>query len=439
MKINTKMMCRRIFVLTLTLVLGKSMQAQDTLRLEDAVRQGLENNLSIVVAKNNLETARINNTWEWALPTLGLNANQTNNITNSKQVLFSGPPREGSNLRASSINASAMANWTIFDGMNMFVTKEKLEEYERLGETQTRLAIEDVVSRIVVGYYNVVLQTKMLEQWHEAVAISQQRRRLVETRLMVGTASQLNTMQAQADLNADSSALLRQQVALKNARAELNRLMGREVSIPFQVSQNIYLDQNLVYEQLQQQTKSQNAELLTARQNERIAELSLGQAKSQRYPALNLFAGYNYNRASFAIGFAQFTRNYGPSYGASVSWNLYSGGTTNRAIQNARIQKLSQEAQRKDLELQLSNELYKLYNQYEMNIHLVQLEQSNVTVTEKNVAVALERYKIGSLTDLELREIQSSFLEASARLMNAVYEAKQSETELLRLSGELLR
>lgn len=433
-------MKRKIRILLITLFWTSSrLLSQDTLTLDQAIQIGLENNFSIVLAKYNQEIAQNNNTWEYVLPTLGVNASQTNNITNSKQTPFVGAPREGTGLKLTSLNASALLNWTIFDGFYMFVTKDKLEEFERLGETQTRLAIEDVISRIVVSYYGIVLQRSMLDQMKEVVSISQQRKKLVESRYRVGTASELALMQAQADLNADSSALIKQEIAYKNAQADLNELLAREPNIPVNVSRNISIDRTLTFDNLNEKVKSQNTELLIAKQNERIAELSIDQARSDRYPQLNLFGGYNYTRNTAAIGFAQLTRSYGPTYGATFSWNIYGAGVTKRNVQNAKVQRISQQVQRQDLESQLNNELYKMYNQYQVNIGLVDIEQKNMKVTEKNVAVALERYKLGAYTDLELKDVQSTFLDASSRLLTTLYQAKQSETELLRMSGQLVK
>jgi len=413
--------------------------AQDTLSLNEAIRLGLESNLSIVLAKNNLEIAKNNNTWESTLPQFGINGSQTNNITESYLQPFSGPVREGTNLKSTNLNASAMLNWTVFDGMNMFVTKEKMVEYEKQGEVQTKIAVENLVAQVIMSYYSIVLQHKMLLQLKESVKLSQQRKKIMESRYAIGTTSGLALSQAQVDLNADSSALMRQELAFKNAVSDLNRLTGRAIDSETLVSQAISIDDKLKYEELFEKIKTQNSELLLSRQNERIAELSIGQVASDRYPKLSLFGGYNYNRNTAAIGFAQVSRNTGPTYGATMSWNLYGGGSTNRAIQNAKIQKMSQEAQRKDIEIQVGHELYKVYNQYLMNLSLMSIENKNLSATEFTIKVAMEKYAIGSLTDLELRDVQNSYLDASSRLLSAIYQAKLSETELLKISGQVVR
>ena len=84
---------------------------------------------------------------------------------------------------------------------------------------------------------------------------------------------------------------------------------------------------------------------------------------------------------------------------------------------------------------QLSNS----YEQYKNSIKLVTLESENYKVAQENVAIGLERLKLGSTTPLEFRETQRQLINAKSRLVAAQYEAKNAETELLRISGQLVK
>jgi outer membrane protein TolC len=66
------------------------------------------------------------------------------------------------------------------------------------------------------------------------------------------------------------------------------------------------------------------------------------------------------------------------------------------------------------------------------------LEEENILLAKENVEIAMERYRLGLSTALELRETQKSLEEAYTRLINARYNMKLAETNLLRLSGRLL-
>jgi outer membrane protein TolC len=60
-------------------------------------------------------------------------------------------------------------------------------------------------------------------------------------------------------------------------------------------------------------------------------------------------------------------------------------------------------------------------------------------LAKENVFIALESFKRGVNTFIELRTAQQSLAEAYSRLITARYNAKLAETELLRLNGSLLQ
>ena len=70
---------------------------------------------------------------------------------------------------------------------------------------------------------------------------------------------------------------------------------------------------------------------------------------------------------------------------------------------------------------------------------IIELEQENLQYTKQSQEIALERFRLGTINSVELREAQLSLLNAENRLILAQIEAKNAETELLRLSGDLLR
>ncbi|MEP5047608.1 MAG: TolC family protein, partial [Balneola sp.] len=72
-------------------------------------------------------------------------------------------------------------------------------------------------------------------------------------------------------------------------------------------------------------------------------------------------------------------------------------------------------------------------------LSLIELEQENLQFTKQSLDIALERFRLGTINSVELREAQLSLLNAENRLIIAQIEAKNAETELLRLSGDLLR
>ena len=129
----------------------------------------------------------------------------------------------------------------------------------------------------------------------------------------------------------------------------------------------------------------------------------------------------------------------GITYGVSATWNLFDGFNLNRRIQNAKISAQNTELDYKATKLSLEKELYSIFISYRNNIQLHSMEEQNKKVANENNEIAIERYRVGNTSPLELREAQINLLEANLRYLNAAYAIKTSEIDLLLLSGTLLK
>lgn len=416
-------------------------QNQEVLTLDKAVQSGLANNYSILIAENRAAIDENNVTFGNAgfLPSISASASRSRSVENTRSV-FSGnsiPDREDNNAESTATGAGAELTWTVFDGMRMFTTYERLNQLKELGQKEARLAIEQTLAQIISRYYNIVQLRKSLAVLENAVEISQERIRIAETRRDLGSGSEYDLLQARADLNADSAALIRQETALREAKIVLNELLARDPEIAYEVDQQIPLKQQLVYVDLEQEVLAHNLALSVARTNQEVAELEIKEIQGERYPEINLNLGYGYNRNESASGILEFSESDGLTYGISANVGLFEGFNLNRRVQNAKIafknQQLAVEEQKKQVEAALSS----VYQNYANALKLVDLESKNMTYAEQSVEIALERFELGTINSLELREAQRTLISAENRLIQAQYEAKIAETELMRLSGML--
>ncbi|MFL5731128.1 MAG: TolC family protein [Cytophagaceae bacterium] len=432
---NTK----KIYLLILMFA-GFRVSAQDTLSLEQAIDLGMQNNYSIIIARNTEQIARNSNTIGNAgfLPQVNANYNNNNGIVNSKTVLLAGGTREGTGVKTNNTNANALVNWTVFDGFNMFINKNRLEELERAGEWQARMNIENTVSQIITTYYVIVQQQKMLSVIKSAIDLSSQRLKLTQQMKEIGTGSEQAILQAMVDVNADSSAYIQQIFAIQNSKADLNRLLARDVNTAFEVKDNITITTGMNYADLVGKMDKENAQLLVARANMNIAEYAIHSYQSQYYPTVNLFGGYNYGKIQNPLSPAALSQSKGLTYGLTASINLFNGGVTALNVQNAKVLLQNNKLQYEDTRLLLQNQLYRAYNNYTGNLRLYEIQKGNVGIAGKDVEISMVKYKLGSITDIDLRIIQQKLIDAQNTLISSQYAAKQAEIELKRLSGGLL-
>src|SRR5690606_3454388 len=98
-------------------------------------------------------------------------------------------------------------------------------------------------------------------------------------------------------------------------------------------------------------------------------------------------------------------------------------------------QQLLFEQQRNTTNVALKN----AFTNYENAKAILLIEEETIGLARENVFIALESFKRGVNTFIELRTAQQSLAEAYNRLISARYNAKVAETELLRLNGSLLK
>ncbi|HYW96660.1 MAG TPA: TolC family protein [Bacteroidales bacterium] len=417
------------------------LSAQEKLTFEESISIGFKNNYDVIISRNNQEVASNNVSLGNAgfLPVVDVNASQSNSVNNTRQEFISGSTSNRDNARSSSFNTGVKLDWTVFDGLNMFVSYNQLQELENMGELTTRMALENLYSDITVAYYNIVQQKQQLAAIKDAVELSKERVRLAKEKYRLGSQSKMEVLQATVDLNADSSSLLKQQEALKNAQIELNRILARNIMTDYQVADSIQLHVPLMYDTLVQAMNEQNTELQMASRNKALSEMDLKLIKGRRLPQIGVNMGYNYSKSQSQAGFLLSSQVNGLTYGVTASVNIFDGFNRNREEQNAKIAIENQQLVYQRLQDQLGADLGRSYITYSNDLRLVVMERENLEVARQNVDIALERYRLGALSGLELREVQRNLLDAESRLIAARYQAKLAETALLQTSGLLLK
>ncbi|NDV60130.1 TolC family protein [Bacteroides sp. 519] len=418
-----------------------SAQQQHVFDLKSCLQIGLDNNFSIRISRNAEEISKNNVTLANAgfLPTLDLTGSYTGNLNTTETTLReTGAKTKTSNIYDQTLYAGISLNWTIFDGFNITTNYQKLKELEKIGETNTRITIEDFIANLTAEYYNFLQQKIRLNNLRYAVSLSKERLRIVEARYNIGSFSRLDLQQARVDFNADSSKYMKQQELVNSSRISLNELMARrdldqELNIPDSVIDvNMYLN----FDELWNGTLLTNANLLKAEQNRTLTQLDLKTVNSRNYPYVRLNSGYGYTLNKYEVAANSKRSNLGLNAGVTVGFNIFDGNRRRErknaliAIENARLQ-------RQQLEQALQADITNLWQAYLNNIEILMLERENLVAAKENHEIATERYMLGDLSGIEMREAQKSLLDAEERILSAEYETKLCEISLLQISGRI--
>ena len=419
-----------------------SLHAQDikTYNLPYCLQTGIERNLDIHISRNNAQIAKNNATRAAAgmTPTVDLNTSYDASMESSRTKNSSGDVNRVTNSINRIFDASVDLGWTLFDGYGMQCTLQRLRELQKQGELHTRQDAEQLMADITTEYYNVLQQELRLKNYQYAVTLSRERMRIAEARYLVGKGSRLDFQQASVDFNADSSQYLKQKELISTSRIRLNQMMNVEnIAQTFQIKDTlINLNNGLDHRELHQQMVASSPSLLIAASEERASQADLRKTKSNNYPYLRLKAGYGYSQRAYSKGATRNNSGWGPDIGITVGFNLFDKNNA-REERNARLSLENAQLTRENALRNMEADLLDLWQAYQNNLKVVNLEQENLKVAESNYSIAHERFLLGQLSGIEMREAQKSLLDASERLLTARYTTKVCEISLMHIAGRI--
>lgn len=439
-QLNRMMKTRNfIFILALVLLNNQYGFAQQKLSLEEAISTALNNNYDIKLVNNDVQIAKNNLNVGNAgmLPNLNADYSKGGSNQNTVQTPATGPERKTNGAKSTNQSYGAALGWTIFDGFQMFAKYDRLKELQKLGEVNARGTVISTVADVISGYYAIVRQQQLVKATDSALDISRLRLNIAKNKLAIGRGSKLDVLSATVDYNADTSLYLQQKNLLKTNMVSLNQVMARDPDLVFQVDETIRIESSLNYNELAAASEQQSPVLQTAFINKKIAELNLKQIKGLRYPTVALNSGYEFSNSTSPTGFNQKFRANGFTYGVTASINLFNGFLQRQNERNAKVEINSSEVNLAKARQEINAQLLTAFQNYKTNLDLLKVEQNNLDIAKQNLDITLEKYRLGSISPLELREAQKNSINAITRFLDAQYQAKLTEISLKEISGIL--
>ncbi len=430
----------KYFISFLIIFSSNASIAQQTLTLRKAVEIGLQNNYSIQLSNNDFEITEQNRkaAISTLLPRIDATAGLNKSTVDTRQVFVTGAIQERDNAATTQQTAGVQLSWILFDGLKMFASYDRVKELERMGEVNAKAMVQGVLADIIINYYAIVASQVQLKASTDALAVSKKRLEIAENKSEVGSGSTLDLLNAKVDYNTDLSAYIRQQENLKNLKIRLNELLILPVTDDVILTDSIPTNQVLNTEELYNKVLAQNPVLLNAKSQQRIAELSVKEVSADRYPTIRLNSGYNYSNTNAEAGFFTENRTLGLNYGVTASVNIFNGLLQSKREKIAKIQAQTANLSYEAAKLSVEANWNVLLTSYQNNLELLKLERENQTIAKRNIDISIEKFRLGGISSLQLREAQRSFIEANSRYVNALYQYKLAETSILELSSSII-
>jgi hypothetical protein len=235
------------------------------------------------------------------------------------------------------------------------------------------------------------------------------------------------------EYHTDSSLYLQEIQILEEARLQLNRILALDPDTLLVIEDTIVIEYNLLYENLLQLTMENNTSLQIERKKQILSELDMKLINSKMYPVLRLNGGYNFTKSEAQAGVLLENKQAGWNYGATVSYPLLDRLDVHRQRKNARLETENSRLNLENLEQEVLSNLNEIYLAYQDGIKLVELEKQNLNVAHDNLNIAMEQFRLGNLSGIEMREI-THLPDAEYRLR--LYNTSKTGRDLLKQISE---
>ncbi len=438
------------FAIILLFSITPTVDAQEDLTLSQAIEIGLKNNYQITIAERNIEIAKNNNTWKAAgrYPQINLNLANNNNFTgqnNPASFL-----QEFTSL-SGGLTGSVDGAYTLFDGHKFKINKKRFEALEKQSEGNAKIAIEQTIQSIILSYYNAVIQKENVATVKELLNLSRDRIDYQRVKAEFGQAGRFDLLQSEDAYFNDSTTYLVQVNGYEIALQNLSLAMGvDDLNKKYNPTDGLTYD-GIAYnfEDLKKKMLDSNQTLKNLYVNQSLTAIETESAESFNKLTLRVNGGLGLGGTlsrlniiepnTFPVDNPNTQRNYNVYVNFTANYPLYDGGNRRRNIQNATIQENIAQLNIEDFKRSLSAQLNNTFANYNNQVRLLQLTSDRVENAKENLGIAEERFKSAQINSFDYRTIQLNYLNAVQSYLQAIFNLKNTETELIRLTGGLIR
>jgi outer membrane protein len=436
-------MTLKINSLIVFLLVVVSSFGQKELSASQAVFTALENNYQILISEKQTEIAEKNNKWSEAglFPTVTLSAAQQNVIQDNTNNPFTFTPGI---ILNQSLSPTLSANWNIFSGFKVKISKQRLEQLESQSSNNAIAIIENTIQDVLKTYYNSQLQKERLQLFEEIMALSQRRYKYYELKEKYSSSSSLESLQFRNQYLTDSTNYLLQKVSFDNSIRNLRLVMNDST----QMDQEFILTDNMDVAIGMIDFNSAQEEMLSNNQNLKNQYIALELQKTntslQRsflYPTLDFQAGVNPSWANIREiknnTFEQGTSGLMYYGNFNLRYNLFNNWKSKRAVDVSKIQEEISEMNVESMKQSLSSNLQNLIETYQVRSQLASISQENLVYAKKAFELAQKRFELGSLNSIDLTSFQNSYQNTMIQHYQNLYNKLDTYLEIYKMTGKI--
>ncbi|HXR03836.1 MAG TPA: TolC family protein [Verrucomicrobiae bacterium] len=441
-------------VLLLALAIGWNAAAQNAntstnlpdwitrpLSLTDALNLALEQNATILKAKNDLEASHgvVVQTRAVALPQLQASGQYKRT---DRGAIESIPAPGIQPLPDQNWNAGVQIVQSIYEGGKLVAALKAASATKQQALAQYQTAVADTLLDLRVAYYDVLLAAQQITVHEASVNLLQHELEDQQHRYNAGTVPHFNVLRAEVAVANERPNLIQARNNYRIAKNNLSNLLGYNLSrdiwedIPLNLTDALdAAPYEVDLPEAIQQALSRRTELTALRKTAELQQLNVVNARAGYKPTVQAFAGYTWNNSQFVdpndIGY---TLN-GWNVGGQVSWNIFDGMLTRGKVVQAKALYEKSKTDVVDTGRQIELEVRTAYSQFIEAREVLESQKTVQAEAEEALREAGARAAAGTGTQLDVLDAQTSLTQARTTEIQALHDYDTARARLERAIG----
>jgi outer membrane protein len=429
--------------LALLTALPVTAQNVEVITLDEAIRIALDNNISLLQARNNLarNDASVLRAQGDFLPNINLNSNATRQTGQQFNQAREIPRLE--DFTTNSINAQLSGSLILFNGLQNINNLRAARNDRLSAQDEFQRGRENVIFNTASAYLQVLLDKELIKIARENLEASTRQLEQITAQVEVGMRPIVDQFNQEAIVANNELEVINRENNLNLNTTRLIAILQIDPLGDYDFIAPDVSDANLV-------PKSFNLEQLveTALMNRRdlsgqefrimAARYNLQSARGNYLPTINMNASISsnysdqYRDLSFddpnnpvrvPFGFADqfFDRRINRAIGFNMQFPIFTRFANRTNEQFRRIDLKNAELQLESLRSDVFLDVRQAYNDYAAISQQLQATEKALIAAEKAYETEQERYRVGSSTLIELTRANSEFVSAASNRVQTVY------------------
>lgn len=294
-----------------------------------------------------------------------------------------------------------------------------------------------LINQVKNAYYALLLAEDSYNVILESYENAKFNHEVYQKKYQVGAASEYDVLRSSVAMKNVEPELAQAEIAIKQARLQLEILMGMDVTIPIKTTTKLADYENTMYDNTLSLSRSivDNSDLRMLDIQTKTLKDALSVQKMSLLPTLALVANYNWTSSTNGTPFKNMIWNPYSVVGLTLSVPIFQGGQRYSRIKQASIQVQEMKWQRENLERTLNMQVDVAIDNIQMNVKQIATSSESVAQADKAHSIMEKSFEIGAASYLDLRDSELALTRARLAYYQSIYNYLVANSSLELLLG----